>query len=282
MTGEIYSGDIDRFVEAQEAIANGADPVEAFQAYIDQGSPGLKDFMDERIISAQALADMVAQSPEVYATIPEIRAMIPDIKAAVEKSFANMTALYPETRLPDVYLLVGRRNSGGTASNHGLMIGVEVYWDNPDIYPFIVAHEMIHFQQDYPLLQQVTPTLLVQSVKEGSADFIGELISGGIINGAARDYGLPNECQLWTEFQPAMDGTDLSGWLYGITNNAGPEWDERPNDLGYFMGYRITASYYDQAEDKKAALRDILTIDDFHDFLEKSGYPVKMEACQSN
>jgi uncharacterized protein YjaZ len=45
-----------------------------------------------------------------------------------------------------------------------------------------------------------------------------------------------------------------------------------PNDLGYFMGYRICQSYYEQAEDKTAAIAAILTTKDVNALLEASGY----------
>jgi uncharacterized protein YjaZ len=71
-----------------------------------------------------------------------------------------------------------------------------------------------------------------------------------------------------------MHGMDLSGWLYGSP----PEG--RPADLGYFFGYRIAQSYYERAvegagadlEASREAVREILTVVGFPDFLERSGY----------
>lgn len=48
----------------------------------------------------------------------------------------------------------------------------------------IVAHELVHYQQDYA----PGNTLLRQSLVEGVADFVGELISGRHINPAAQAY----------------------------------------------------------------------------------------------
>ena len=45
----------------------------------------------------------------------------------------------------------------------------------PENIPFIVAHELIHAQQRIPYKYKI---LLEQCIIEGSADFIGELISG--------------------------------------------------------------------------------------------------------
>lgn len=51
----------------------------------------------------------------------------------------------------------------------------------------------------------------------------------------------------------------------------------RPNDLGYWMGYKISKAYYDQTPDKKKAIDDILHIKDFNRFLDQSGYAKKFE-----
>jgi uncharacterized protein YjaZ len=126
-----------------------------------------------------------------------------------------------------------------------------------------VAHELIHFQQPGPGLD---PTLLEQSIHEGAADFVAELISGRHINDHVHVYALPREATLWTEFEPVMHGHDYGGWLYGGQSEG------RPADIGYFFGYQIARSYYEQAADKRSALRDILLVDDYGWLLAASGY----------
>jgi uncharacterized protein YjaZ len=67
-----------------------------------------------------------------------------------------------------------------------------------------------------------------------------------------------------------MNGSDISQWLYNggsITASS-----TRPADLGYYVGYRITQSYYARQADKRRALKDILQIGDFAKFLQASGY----------
>ena len=130
---------------------------------------------------------------------------------------------------------------------------------------YIVAHELIHFNQNYPNKKY---TLLEQSIKEGSANFIGELISGKHINESAFKYGNENEKQLCSEFVELMDGFNYHGWLYGSKGKK----KGRPNDLGYWIGYKICESYYKNNNNKEEVIRDILNIQNFHDFLEISGY----------
>ena len=53
---------------------------------------------------------------------------------------------------------------------------------------------------------------------------------------------------------------------------------DRPADLGYYIGYKIAASYYERAPAKSQAVRDILTVRDYPAFLEASGYEEKFAA----
>ena len=101
---------------------------------------------------------------------------------------------------------------------------------------------------------------------EGSADFIGQLISGDSLNKEVRACGLQHEKDLWAQLTTEMHGTDTSHWMYeGRVTNC------RSADLGYFIGYRITEAYYKQASDKKKAIAAILN-EDADRLLNDSGY----------
>jgi hypothetical protein len=50
----------------------------------------------------------------------------------------------------------------------------------------------------------------------------------------------------------------------------------RPADLGYYVGYKICEAYYQAARDKKQAVKDILEMKDFNEFLKDSGYEQKV------
>jgi uncharacterized protein YjaZ len=114
-------------------------------------------------------------------------------------------------------------------------------------------------------------SLLGKSLHEGSADFIGELMAGGNINQNLHEYGNAREKQLWLEFKKEMSGMDKSNWLY-----QGDKAKDKPADLGYYVGYKITESYYKRTKDKKQAIKDILEIKDFNAFLKASGYDEKL------
>ena len=230
--------------------------------YLLPGTPGLRDFVPGRIMSAADLALRVQRRRAQYDSARSATLRVAEAAPSIRKAYRALKAIYPEAVFPDVYFVIGRFNSGGTASNNGLLIGAEMYRD-PARLPAIVAHELIHFQQE-PLV--VKASLLTQSFREGAGDFVGELIAGEQINNAAHAYGLAHERELWEEFRSRMHETSTTGWLYG--NPPG----ERPADLGYFMGYQIAKAYYDRATDKTAALREIIRGENPNAILERSKY----------
>lgn len=278
----IVTEDIGRFWEAFDRAAPEF-PEEPFESlYLSRGTPGLEDFVKARIGSAAKLAETVRKRPKYYASIRESTLRIKDMEPSIRASLRALKDLYPEAVFPDVYFVIGRLNSGGTTSGRGLLIGAEMYGRTPgmpaeelsdwlrqvltpvDRIPHIVAHELIHFEQKYG----GSEVLLVQSIREGSADFLAELISGRHINHHVHEWADPREAELWQEFRQKMHAKGFAGWLYG----GDPASDGRPADLGYWMGYKITKAYYDRAADKGQAIREILDIRDFDAFLAKSGY----------
>jgi hypothetical protein len=253
--------------------------------YIDPGSAGLHDFLKSRIQNGRALAATVAARPRYYSAIRESTLAVDRndaIKEAIRTSFRRLKQIYPDAVFPDVYFLIGRMNSAGTVSSSGLLIGVEMNarsestpvdelnaWERAVTgriasLPNIVAHELIHIQQP---ADRPNATLLLQSLTEGGADFLGEMISGGIINQVQRDYGNAHEQALWAEFQKDMAGTDISHWLF-----QGDRSKDRPADLGYYIGYKICEAFYRRAPDKREAVRRIVHISDPEAFLKESGY----------
>jgi len=281
----IVTADIPRFWEAFDKAKPGF-AAEPFQKlYLDRGTPGLQDFVQERIGSAEELAKTVRTHPYYYASIRASTGRIAEMEKTIRASFHALKNLYPDAVFPDVYFLIGRLTSGGTTSGRGLLIGAEMYGRTPgtpaeelsdwlrqvikpvEEIPHIVAHELIHFEQKSP----EPKTLLAQSLREGSADFLAELISGRHINAHVHAYANPREAELWREFQGKMHGQDAKGWLYS------PATGGRPQDLGYWMGYKIAKAYYDRTADKKHAIRDILEIKDYDVFLAKSGYAQKFQ-----
>jgi len=107
---------------------------------------------------------------------------------------------------------------------------------------------------------------------EGSADFIGAMISGGQINEPAREYGLRHEGEWCAHFRQEMHGTDTSHWMY-----EGKVVNGRPADLAYFMRYRLAEAYYNKASNQKKAIAEILNFKDADKLPNDSGYADRFE-----
>lgn len=303
------TSDIDNFWRAFDLAAKESDrekKIVVYQTeYLDKGSDGLKDFVRLRIKSAKDLFETIERLPHFYASVRSSTLRVAEMEKRMRKSFRKFKKIYPDAVFPNVYFLIGVANTGGTASKSGLLIGAELYgltedtprdefpaWFKtfmPDVkdenelqrlvgialdtalkpvekIPFIVAHESCHFNQDLGEHQ----TLLGKSVQEGGCDFIAELIAGEPLNPLQKKYGDAHEADLWREFQTEMNGTDLNKWMYN-----GFKSKDRPGDLGYYMGYKIAWSYYNNAKDKRQAIRDILNVKDFPAFFEASRYRQK-------
>ena len=279
---QIVTSDIDNFWRAYDAGKKDYCLGVFQREYFDKSSPGLKAFKEIRIDQC-SFVETLATHPRYFASIRESTLRIQSMKGRIKESFRKFKSLYDDAVFPNVYFVIGCLNSGGTVSDSGLLIGAEMYgrtsntpedelsdWLKQvvkpvDNVPYIVAHELIHYQQKYPAGER---TLLREAIKEGSCDFIGELISGKQIDQHVHDYANPRERELWTEFKSEMHSTNLTNWLY----NANSTSKDRPADLGYYIGYQICAAYYQAAKDKKQAIKDILEIKDFDKFLNDSGY----------
>jgi hypothetical protein len=230
--------------------------------YLEKASVGVRDFIPGRIMSAEDLASYVRSHRATYDSVRAAKLDVTQADADIRAAFRKLKAIYPEAVFPDVYFVIGRFNSGGTSTKHGLLIGAEMYRD-PAALPALVSHELIHFQQHYD-----TKKLLEQAFMEGTANFVAELIAGHHINNAAHQYGMAHEAELWSEFRTQFDKTDFFPWMYGRPT------DGKPNDLGYFIGYRIAKAYYDKAVDKRQAVKEIITArnGNVRELLAMSGY----------
>ena len=232
------------------------------KSYFDIGSVGLLDFLGEKIIHPDSLLHTVLEHYEWYVELKPHTLKALEMEKKVRSVFYSLGYWYPKAEYPPVYFVVGRFNSGGTSTKNGIIIGMENSGPLKDL-SYLIAHETIHFQQP----SDTTNTLLAQCIIEGSADFIGELISGGNINAEKYVFGDKNKDKLCEEFVEVMHTSNFTDWLYEQSGK-----DDRPADLGYWMGYRITEQYFIRAPDKRQAVSEILNISNFKKFTKDSGF----------
>jgi hypothetical protein len=275
------SSDIGLFWSVFDRLPAAPDPALLLEReYLDKGTAGLHGFIFRRIGSGANLHAALTGYPKYYAAVRPHSLQAVKVEGEVRAAMRSFKGLYDKALFPDVYFVIGAMSSGGTASMDGLIIGTEVFSRAPEVpvdelspawvagtksvsyLPSLVVHELMHFQQD-----NAGGSLLAASVKEGAADFLTSLLVKGNFNEHVYTYGYANEARLKLEFAAAMDGVSFDGWLY-----SGGKVEGRPNDLGYFMGFRICQAYYKRAQDKRKAIVDILNVKDARRFLLDSGY----------
>jgi hypothetical protein len=249
--------------------------------YINNGTMALQFYYLNKINNIENFVYIHNLRKKYYATIRANTLKAGQLKSTYQKSFVNLKRIYPDAIFPPVYFVVGKLNSAGTVSSEGLIIGIDQAcmspsadttelsnWEKANIstfknLPYTVAHELIHFQQDG---MASDTTLLKAAIKEGMADFIGELISGKSANENLLIYGKGKEKEIWADFKKEMLLDRASNWIA----NGGNGKTNKPSDLGYWVGYQICKAYYEQAKDKKKAITEMLHIKDYKKFLEQS------------
>ncbi|MDE2137711.1 MAG: lytic murein transglycosylase [Gammaproteobacteria bacterium] len=267
----IEIGDVYRFYRIYEA-AGGHPTAGQLQEYLDHGSPGLKHLAAARNVTAARMAEAIEKRPELYSGARRCLPVLPRVRDRLRASLVKLAQLYPEARFPPVTIAVGRGKPvaiGGPG--HGVQVGLEALCAsdtlNADVaerFVHVIAHEYAHVQQ---LIDDDHPTVLEGSLLEGAAEFTAELVSGEVSNTNLSAFARGRERDIETQFVRDEESLDTSRWLY---NGPGkPDW---PQDLGYWVGYRICKSYYQHAADRRHALADILEMADPPLFVAKSGW----------
>jgi hypothetical protein len=287
---QLVTSDITRFWRAYDLAAKDSAHAEAIyqREYFAKGSPGLQDYFGLRIGSVKEFVQNQRAKPNFYRAIRPNTLRIKDLAPQIRAGFLKLKALYPEAQFPNVYFVIGRWTSAGTVSSAGMLVGADQLCGTPAVpvqelslwgrrnlgtlaqLPYVVAHEHIHIIQH----QSQDNSLLRGAVDEGMADFLAELTAGHQPNERLQAYGLAHEKQLWQAFSQEMTSKSWDNWIA----NSEQETADKPADLGYFVGYKICQSYYEEMADKKQAVHDILNISDYPAFLAKSRYAEKLAA----
>ena len=287
---KIITQDIHHFWEAYDLSEKQPNNVREIykEYYFDKASDGMEDYIGSKISSINYFIKHIESHPKLYQTIRENTLKVDDYKKKIHQSFKNFKEIYQEAKFPDVYFVIGAFTSGGTVSPSGLLIGTNQMSDGENVnteelnfrekmlmnkskfLPNVVAHELIHFQQNEMKRDTIT---LGYAIKEGMADFLGELISGDTANRKIFEWTKGKEKQIWADFEKDMYFDRYNNW---IANSGSASKDSYP-DLGYWIGYEICKSYYENMDNKKQAIYDMLHIKDYRNFLRESKWEIKLQ-----
>jgi uncharacterized protein YjaZ len=280
----LITSDVDNFWDAYDRAQKDTANRKAIykKYYVDKGTVGLQDYLGAKVRTMNGFVKSHDLHPKFYASIRNNTLTVPQQKKQMLANMITFKKIYPQAQFPDIYFVIGSYTSGGTASDNGLLIGLDQSVRSPEVdqselsiweknnfpdlaeLPHLVAHELIHFQQD-----DLGPdsTLLKAVLVEGMADFLATISSGSSINTRLQVYGKGREKQIWTDFKKEMYHSSSRNWI----GNSDQETEDHPADLGYWVGYQICKAYYDKSTDKKKAVYDMLHITNYQDFYERSG-----------
>lgn len=295
-TARVVTTDIDAFWAAYDSAR--ATPDSAAQVrivrelYIGRGSPGVAAFMAAKGYTAEQWAAAIRRYPAFWASIRPATYRAKSGAEGLEPHLARLRALYPELRPAKIYFTVGALASSGTTQDSTVLIGAELVTGTPetDISEFppamqtflaryfgtrpfanvipLTVHEYVHTQQ-----RGTGRTVLARALREGSADWVAELVTGTRLPLPYMTYGPAHEAELKARFRAEMLTPLIRNWFYNQISDD----PAHVSDLGYYMGYAISRAYYERAADKHRALREMIELDfdddgAAEDFLRRSGY----------
>jgi hypothetical protein len=270
----IYTIDIENFYKSYDlAIKDTANALKIFEEnYFEKGTIGLDDFYKFKIKDKRKFVEKVLKGKDFYSSIRQELSNVSIYEDTIKSNVIKFKELYPKAKFGNLYFVVGRLNSNGTISKNGLIIGTELLsktnknsnsWNKElqnwvlefNHIPITVFHEMIHFNQKG---MKQEDNLLSYSLHEGSAEFLTELFTGKTDGNYLKFIG--RELIIWNDFKKEMNLNVFNSWR-----------DEneplRPRNALYWTGYLICKSYYENSEDKKQAIYDILNIKNNKDLL---------------
>lgn len=301
LTAVVQVEDVERFAKVMARTAGKPTAADLQRDYLDPGSEGIGVFTPGRIENADRLAAAIAAHPDEYAVA--IERCLPWAKEAtadLRSIYLGLQGALPRAKLPQIFIVMGARNSGGTAAPYAQVLGLEVLCRiAPTREAFrktlrhFFAHETVHSLQQQAGVAVRGDALLTQVLIEGAADFVARLVTGEEPDPERARWAAEREADLWRQFKADVDLTRLleseeaaepgssqqqavKRWI-GNYRSAPQGW---PGELGYWMGLRIWERHYARSKDKRATLSEMLTVRQPRDVLASGGFvqPIIMPA----
>ncbi len=273
--------DVHNFVRALGLLASDADTIGILQAeYFDRGTSGLRAFVARYDLTAERLRDAIRRYPAEYATLGIKAALLTEQEEAYRAAYAQLKTLIPDAAFPPTYFLVGAYRGIGSGSEEGPLITIEKESEASlrGGFTTMLVHEMVHMQQvqatgldKYRAIFGPEKSLLALTIREGIAEYFADRVTGRMTQEEARAYVANHELELWERFRLEMLGAETGEWMW-----ATPSDSSQPPHVAYVIGARIARAYYDNAADKRQAVRDILAVTDYPVFLARSGYESRL------
>lgn len=291
----IVTSDIFNYWEAYDKITSTKDSVLQYKyldsLYFNKGTLGLQGIRQARNYMAQEYINVINNYPKFWNSVRDNTLKANSYREEIQQGIEKVKQLYPALKPNKIYFTIGALRTGGTYIDSLALIGSEMamvdkntdasefpesirqgrqtyFNQNPiDDLVFLAVQEFVHTQQ-----KTFVHNLLSYCLHEGVGDFVSYKALSLEPNLPAIIYGKQNEA-VREKFETEMFyNNNQNKWLWSDAPN---EFEVR--DLGYYIGYQICENYYNQAKDKKEAIKTMIELDyenesEIENFVHKSNF----------
>jgi hypothetical protein len=265
--------------------------------YLKKASIGFQNYLEYEKINNKR--DVEQEYLKVLRSFPKYfqsqKPLISDIENQLkeyDKYFQKIKEVYSDAEFQPTYFSIGFFNTQGQmVYPKTIFIGLEASirneatdyseftenysWlvNDPTTYidlGYLIVHENLHTLQK---INANKNSILDQAIIEGAAVFLTEYICGtksliGIagVDKVMIDYAKKNKANIWMEFRADLKNPEkFSKWFWSSDT-------KYPYSMGYYMGYMICKSYYENQEDKEQAIKELIEVNNPNLIFEQSKY----------
>lgn len=273
---QFVTTDIDNYWFAYDQINKATDSIERIklinELYIDKATDGLKGLLTVRRYRDDEFVANMLKYPKFWNSIRGNSSQLLKDSEQIKKYLTMLKEIYPELKPANFYFSFGAFRTGGTYEDNKVLLGAEYllvqkntaieelpnYIQNtineyvPYDIPLTAIHEYIHTQQK----SWEEQSIIHLCVAEGVAEFISTLITEKPLSPPVK-FGKQNAEKVMERYMvEVVRNSDVWNWLWSQNKN-----ELKVKDLGYYIGYEICERYYNQATDKKKAIKDLIELD---------------------
>ena len=292
----IDTSDIQTFWNAYDQIKKTSGTLDQIKLidslYFQKGSEGLPAICEARRYTPESYIDAINKYPKYWESIRSNTMKANDYAQEICQGVEQLEQLYPELKPAKIYFTIGALRTGGTALGNKVLIGAELALADSTVvttelkedYPYLVdnfqsnkprnnvvfnnVHEYVHTQQN----TTIANSLLSRTLIEGVAEFIAEKSMNIPSPSKSMIFGKKNDKKIKDAFVKEMFTQFERIWFWANANN-----QFKIGDLGYYVGYAICNSYYENADNKKQAIKIMIELDylneiEIHQFIDDSKY----------
>lgn len=293
---KVFTSDVNNFWKAYDKIVQTNDTVLQYKYlnddYLSKGTEGLKLIREARNYTDKDYINAINSYPKFWNSVRKNTLKSKKLSKKLNSGIEKLQLIYPELKPANIYFTIGALRTNGTIKNGNVLIGSEfamadkntvtdefaedvrsarrLFFDSEPIKHLVLmnVHEFVHTQQKLPL-----NNLLSNVIYEGIAEFVSVKAMNVPSVAPAIEYGKQNNEKVRARFEQEMFTlNNLYKWLWGDSPN---EFGVR--DLGYYIGYQMAENYYNQAENKQNAIKELIELDYVNeaiieDYVTKSNY----------